>query len=136
MLRCVSRQCSPLLVPLLTTTTTAGQGRLYHSSEQLQRDPSGDKPKPFLNSPGHKFKVDQAYALSPEETKQGRFGIPVGLGLFAFIMYFGFIREYGEKDKAIMDYLNRDISDKIPGGRMERIKQQVEEEKQVCDRKL
>lgn len=74
--------------------------------------------------------------MSPEEAKQGRFGVPVGLGLFAFIMYFGFIREYGEKDKAIMDYLNQDISDKIPGDKRKRIKREVEEEKQLCDRKL
>lgn len=120
------------LLPLLRTV-----GQPYHSSEQLQRATKvKDQPKPFLNSPAHKYKVDEAYALSPKEVKQGRYGIPMGLGLFAFIMYFGFIREYGEKDKAIMDYLNRDISDKIPGGKMRRIKQQVEEEKQISDRKL
>ena len=107
----------------------------YHSSSQLQKVVK-DKPKPFLNSPAHQYKVDQGYALSPQEVKQGRYGIPLGLGLFAFIMYFAFIREYGETDRAIMDYLNRDISDKIPNDKMRRIQQQVEEEKKIVDRKL
>ncbi len=74
--------------------------------------------------------------MSEKEAKQGRYGIPLGLGLFAFIMYFGFVREYGEKDRAIMDYLNRDISNKIPLGRRTRIQQQVEEDKEIYDRKL
>ena len=35
-----------------------------------------------------------------------------------------------------MEYLNRDISDKIPNDKMRRIQQQVEEEKKIVDRKL
>lgn len=94
------------------------------------------EPKPFLNTEAHKLKVDETYSLSPAEAKQGRYGIPLGLALFSFIMYFGFMREYGEKDKAIMEFLNKDISDKVPPPRMKRIRKQIKEGEQVSDGKL
>jgi hypothetical protein len=133
MLGFLAKSLRPAPLALLSLYKTIVKS--HHSSRQLLKV-AKDKPTPFLNSPGHKYKVDQAYALSPEEVKQGKYGIPMGLGLFAFIMYFAFVREYGEKDQAIMEYLNKDISDKIPGEKMRRIRQQVDEEKKVVDRNL
>ena len=91
-----------------------------------------------MHSPAHRYRVEQAYTVSPAEARQGRYGIPLGLGLFAFIMYFGFIREYGEADRGIVDFLNRDISHVVPQtAKLKKIQEQVEQEKKMQpDRKL
>ena len=88
-----------------------------------------DEPKPFLNSKAHRFKVDHAYTLSESEMKRGKYAFPLGFTLFGIITYMGFIREYGETDRAVMKFLTRDISDRIPPHKLERIKQSLEEEK-------
>lgn len=90
-----------------------------------------DKPKPFLNSEAHKFKVEDAYVLTEEEQRRGKYGKQLGLFLFCVVMYFAFIRDYGEKDKAVVDFLTKDISDKVPPHKMAKIKQQLEEEKEM-----
>ena len=113
--------------PLPPSSRTSHRGYSYFTGKK-------GEPKPFLNTEAHKVKVDETYSLNPAEVKQGRYGIPLGLGLFCFIMYFGFVREYGENDKAIMEFLNKDISDKVPPPRMKRIKQQIEEGEQMSDR--
>ena len=89
-----------------------------------------DRPKPFLNSEAHNHRVLNEYVLTPEEQRKGRFGIPIGLTLFAFIIYVGWIREYGEKDKKKMEYLTRDISDRIPPAAYKKFKKEEEEEEQ------
>ena len=87
-----------------------------------------DKPKPFLNSQAHAFKVNHSFMLTEKEQKRGRFAIPIGMAIFGVIVYMGFIRKYGEKDKAIMDFLFRDISDKMSRHTRNRIKKQLEDE--------
>jgi len=46
-------------------------------------------------------------------------------------MYFAYIRDYGEKDQAVVGYLTKDISDKIPPQKLERIRRELEEEKKM-----
>lgn len=87
-----------------------------------------DKPKPFLNSKAHAFKVADSYKVTEKEHKRGRFAIPIGMTLFGVVVYMGFIREYGEADKAKVEFLFKDISDKIPPQAYNKMKHQLEEE--------
>lgn len=88
-----------------------------------------DRPKPFLNSEAHRFKVMDAYVLTEKEQKRGRFAIPIGLAAFGVVVYMGFIREYGHKDKSKVGFLLQDISDKLPPQTYNKIKKKLEEEK-------
>lgn len=93
-----------------------------------------DIPKPFLKSSAHKLRVDQTYSLSKEEVQRGRYGIPLGFSLFAILMYFCYIRDEREKDKEVVDYLTKDISDKVPPEKMERIRQELGEEMEMNEK--
>lgn len=113
----------------LTRSSARGLGiRLYTSGV------SGN-PKPFLGSKAHKFRIRDEYTMDKEQERRGRFAIPLGLGLFAFIMYMGYGRTYGETDAAIYDYLHRDISDKVPPPKMQKIRSQLEEEERLISGK-
>ena len=90
-----------------------------------------DPPKPFLNTKAHKQKVEDPYVLTEDEQKRGRYALPLGFSLFAFVMYFAFIREYDDDDKSVVDFLTKDISDKVPPHKMARIKQQLKEEEDL-----
>ena len=92
-----------------------------------------DGPKPFLNSKAHAFKVNDAYVFTEQEQRMGRYGIPLGLTLFGIYLYFGFIRQYGEKDKGVMEFLTKDISDKMAPHRREKIRDQLEQEKEMLE---
>lgn len=103
----------------------------YSTSQPLGSALGKDKPKPFLNTEAHRRTVEDSYVLTEEEQRRGRYGVPLGLSLFAFIMYFAFIREYSDRDKAVIDFLTKDISDKVPPHKMARIKQQLKEEEEM-----
>ena len=86
-----------------------------------------DQPRPFLNSKAHTYKVQDAYVLTEKEQRRGRFAFPLGFIVFGVFIYFGFLREYGEKDKAKIDFLFKDISDKIPPHKQDLINKQLEQ---------
>jgi len=90
-----------------------------------------DKPKSFLKSDANKHKVLYDYYLTPEERNRGKYATPLGISLFAFIVYIGFVREYGEEDQKKFEFLTKDISDKVPPSTYKKLKEKMEEEKET-----
>lgn len=119
---------------------TALQGRmsnslirhnLQHSSVVIPRRyyaQKSDDPIPFLQSDARKFKVDNVYSVEPEDRHRQRYALPLGFTLFGVVMYFGFIRKYGESDKAVMDSLTGNIRKKLPEDARQRINFYIGEE--------
>ena len=82
-----------------------------------------DEAIPFLHSKAHKFKVDDAYSVdTAKDRSRQRFALPLGATIFFVIIYFGFVRDYGTKDKSIVGFLTKDIGDKLPDDVREKMK--------------
>lgn len=123
----------------------SSQARTLHSTSHKQAPrPSQAADKtvvkddsiPFLQSQAHKFKVDDAYTVdSPKDRSRQKFALPLGVGVFAVIMYFGFFRDYGTKDQSVMGFLTRDIGDRLPADVRQRIYSEVEQSK-LSDRTI
>lgn len=110
--------------------------KTLHSTSYRKARPSRagktvkDDAIPFLQSKAHKFKVDDAYTVdSVKDRSRQRFALPLGLGIFAVIMYFGFLRDYGTKDQSIMGVLTRDIGDRLPDDVRQKIYSEVDQSK-------
>ena len=72
---------------------------------------TSNEPIPFSRSKARTFRV-------VDEKRQGnRFAIPLGLISFAALIYVCYFRKEGEVDESVMDYLTRDITEKIPDDR-------------------
>jgi hypothetical protein len=85
---------------------------------------------PFLQSQAHKFRVDNAYTVdSSKDRSRQKLALPLGVGIFAVIMYFGFFRDYGTKDRSVMGFLTRDIGDKLPADVRQKIYSEVGQSK-------
>ena len=85
---------------------------------------------PFLQSQAHKFRVDDAYTVdSAKDRSRQKLALPLGVGIFALIMYFGFFRDYGTKDQSVMGFLTRDIGDRLPDDVRQRIYSEVDSSK-------
>ena len=104
--------------------------RSLRSSPQFSTQ-QDDKPKSFLNSGANKHKVWYEYYATPEEMNRGKYALPLGLTMFVFIVYVGFIRKYGEEDQKKFEFLTKDISDRIPPATYKKIKKNIEEEKKI-----
>ncbi len=130
-LRLLARQ-QPLETPAGGGTDTRRQ--CLHSSPQSLENQSKDEPLPFLNSSAHRFSIKQEYVASEEEVRKSRYAIPLGFSMFAVIMYFGYIRKYGEEDKAIVDFFTKDIGDKIPPRKLKQIKEAIGQDKEISKR--
>lgn len=90
-------------------------------------------PKPFLNSKAHRFRLKDGYMLTDKEFRRGRYGFVIGPTMLAIVFYFGYVREYGEYDRSIMEFLTKDITDKLPAHQAAHIKQNLEEERQILE---
>ena len=119
-----------------TNVLVSSQARTLHSTSHKQARPSSadktakDDAIPFLQSQAHKFRVDDAYTVdSAKDRLRQRFALPLGLGIFAVIMYFGFFRDYGTKDQSVMGFLTRDIGDRLPDDVRQRIYSEVDQSK-------
>lgn len=82
---------------------------------------SSATPIPFLSSKAAKFKVDNLYRVEHDVKHRQRYAFPLGITVFALIIYFGFLRNYGDDDRSVMEFLTQDISAKIPEGRRKEI---------------
>lgn len=115
-----------LALTLKRTTTrrisSVLSGNARYSTEE-------DKPNSFLNSEAHKHKVFHEYFVTSTDDKKGKYAFPLGLALFGFVVYIGFIREYGEKDQERVALLTRDISDRVPPATYKKMKREMENEK-------
>ncbi len=80
-----------------------------------------DTPLPFLESKAARFKVDDAYSVEYDVNQRQRYAFPLGITLFAFIMYFGFLRKYDDSDSSVVEFLTQDISSKLPEGTRKQI---------------
>ena len=114
----------------------SSKARTLHSTSHRQARPSeGDKTVkddaiPFLQSKAHKFRVDNAYTVdSAKDRSRQRFALPLGLGVFGVIMYFGFLRDYGTKDQSVMGFLTKDIGDRLPDDVRRKIYSEVDHSK-------
>ena len=103
--------------------------KIQRSAMLLTRQYSGksNEPLPFLKSKAGRFKVDNAYSIEPKGVRRQRYALPLGITIFGVIMYFGFIRQYGEMESSAMGFLTQDIHSKLPEGTRERM-QQLEKE--------
>lgn len=99
-------------------------------AKALDSKDTKDDAVPFLQSKAHKFKVDDAYSVDTvKDRSRQRFSLPLGLGIFGVIIYFGFLRDYGKEDKSVVAFLTKDISDKLPDDVRERIYSELNQSK-------
>ena len=119
-----------------TNILVSSPARTLHSTSHKQARPSAadktvkDDAIPFLQSQAHKFRVDDVYTVdSTKDQSRQRFALPLGLGIFAVIMYVGFFRDYGTKDQSVMGFLTRDIGDRLPDDVRQRIYSEVDQSK-------
>ena len=96
--------------------STEDQTKLYTRSSNLNNsEKATEDAVPFLQSRAHTFKVKDTYSTdSTNDKRRQKYSIPLGMVMFGVLLYFGFVREYNEKDRKRMDFLNKDISDKLP----------------------
>ena len=93
--------------------STEDQTELHTRSSNLET--ATEDAVPFLQSRAHTFKVKDTYSTdSTKDKRRQKYSIPLGMVMFGVLLYFGFVREYNEKDRKRMDFLNKDISDKLP----------------------
>ena len=93
-----------------------------------------DDPIPFSKSKARTFRlVDDVMTVNDEVIKKRSYAVPIGLLLFATIIYTGFIRRETVKDKKAMDYLTQDISDKIPQERRDALLTDTHQSAQHAD---
>ena len=94
----------------------------YNNSVLYQSYSTGKSdPLPFLKSKARKFKVDDAYSVEPTVVRKQRYVIPLGLTLFAVLIYLGFVRKYDKSDSSVVAHLTQDISSKFPEGARDRL---------------
>ena len=112
------------------------QARTLHctSHKQARSSPADkfekDDSIPFLQSKAHNFRVDDAYTVdTAKDRSRQKVALPLGVGIFAVIMYIGFFRDYGTKDRSVMGFLTRDIGDKLPDDVRQRIYSEVDQSK-------
>ena len=119
-----------LILSQARTLCSTSYKQAPRSSQAADKTVVKDDAIPFLQSQAHKFKVDDAYTVdSPKDRSRQKFALPLGVGVFAVIIYFGFFRNYGTKDQSVMDFLTRDIGDKLPADVRQRIYSEVEQSK-------
>lgn len=120
---------------LLNTIPSQARAVYSTSHKQAPRRSAADKTEkddaiPFLQSQAHKFRVDDAYTVdSTKDRSRQKFALPLGVGIFVIIMYFGFLRDYGAKDQSVMGFLTRDIGDRLPDDVRQRIYSEVDQSK-------
>ena len=89
--------------PITTMKCVLLIARRYYSRKK-------DQPIPFLNSPARHRKLK--HVLEVDETRTQRYAVPLGLGLFALLIYFGF-REHDRKDQDTSINDRSDASDDL-----------------------
>lgn len=122
-----------------TNLLVSSKTRTLHCTVHIQatrKSFSKDDTIPFLQSKARKFKVDDAYSVdTARDQSRQKFALPLGVGIFTVVMYFGFFRDYGTKDKSIVGFLTKDIGDKLPGDVRQRIYSEVDQSK-LSDRPI
>ena len=73
-----------------------------------------EKPIPFLSSKARNYGIEDSYKVQGTLARVQRFGVPLGLSLFALIMYLCYIRDYGDEGEAVMDFLTQDVKERFP----------------------
>ena len=72
-------------------------------------------PIPFTKSKARNFRVvEDVMSVEKKKLNRSNYATPLGLGMFAIIIYFGFFRKENENDESILEYLTQDINSKIP----------------------
>lgn len=68
-----------------------------------------------MKSPAKDRKLMDTLLVDSASQRKQRYAVPLGIGLFAFIIYMGFFRNYNNTDKSTFQNITRDIRDRYPG---------------------